>query len=132
MDAKTRIEQELSQTAARLRHLGDAVAVEEVPDGIGGSLMDLLDEAAALARRELLFAERGRLVERATRLAEALDRVRTGRYGVCEDCDEPIAPARLRAIPEARTCVRCQDRRERRARPREEARALFASAEDEL
>jgi RNA polymerase-binding transcription factor DksA len=32
------------------------------------------------------------------------------------ECEEPIAPARLRALPEVLTCVRCQDRIERLGR----------------
>ena len=59
------------------------------------------------------FATRSLLVERANKLAEALDRLRGGEYGLCEECEEPIAPARLRALPEVTTCVRCQDRLER-------------------
>ncbi len=39
----------------------------------------------------------------------ALERVKGGNYGVCESCGEPIAPARLKAIPWARYCVRCQE-----------------------
>ncbi|MGH9407399.1 MAG: TraR/DksA family transcriptional regulator [Terriglobia bacterium] len=39
----------------------------------------------------------------------ALERVAVGRYGVCEGCSEEIAPARLKAIPWARYCVRCQE-----------------------
>jgi DnaK suppressor protein len=63
--------------------------------------------------REMSFATRSLLVERANKLAEALDRLRGGEYGLCEECEEPIAPARLRALPEVTTCVRCQDRLER-------------------
>ncbi|MBA4090956.1 MAG: hypothetical protein C0494_10220 [Sphingobium sp.] len=32
----------------------------------------------------------------------------------CEDCGEPIPQARRRALPGARTCVACQDRRDKR------------------
>ena len=63
--------------------------------------------------REMNFATRSLLVERANKLAEALERLRGGEYGVCEECGEAIAPARLRAMPEVTTCVRCQDRLER-------------------
>jgi len=31
----------------------------------------------------------------------------------CEDCDEPIAPARRLAIQGVRLCVACQERRDR-------------------
>ncbi len=39
----------------------------------------------------------------------ALERVAGGHYGVCEGCSEDISPARLKAIPWARYCVRCQE-----------------------
>ena len=39
----------------------------------------------------------------------ALERVAGGHYGVCEGCSEEIAPPRLKAIPWARYCVRCQE-----------------------
>jgi DnaK suppressor protein len=38
----------------------------------------------------------------------------TGEYGVCAECGTAISPTRLRAIPDATTCVACQERLERR------------------
>jgi DnaK suppressor protein len=40
---------------------------------------------------------------------EALDRVRSGDYGICLGCEQPIPPKRLRALPWARYCVPCQE-----------------------
>ncbi len=40
---------------------------------------------------------------------EALDRLRSGEYGICLGCEEPIPAKRLRAIPWARLCVSCQE-----------------------
>ena len=31
-----------------------------------------------------------------------------GRYGICQDCEETIAPARLKVMPFTTRCVRCQ------------------------
>ena len=42
----------------------------------------------------------------------ALKRIDSGGYGRCEECGEPIAKARLEAIPYAVRCVRCASRRE--------------------
>ncbi|HEU4686108.1 MAG TPA: TraR/DksA C4-type zinc finger protein [Nitrospira sp.] len=42
-------------------------------------------------------------------LDEALRRLDEGTYGICEDCDAPISPGRLRALPFARRCVACQE-----------------------
>lgn len=38
----------------------------------------------------------------------ALQRIETSEYGVCESCEKPIAESRLRALPWASRCVRCQ------------------------
>ena len=40
---------------------------------------------------------------------EALDRLRSGDYGVCQACEEPIPAKRLRALPWARYCITCQE-----------------------
>jgi RNA polymerase-binding transcription factor DksA len=45
-------------------------------------------------------------------IEDALRRLRAGSYGRCVDCESPIAPARLRALPFAETCVRCQESRD--------------------
>jgi RNA polymerase-binding transcription factor len=39
---------------------------------------------------------------------QALDDLEAGRYGTCQECGEPIAKARLRALPFATRCVACQ------------------------
>jgi|YNPBryantNP2012_1023418.scaffolds.fasta_scaffold26526_2 RNA polymerase-binding protein DksA len=38
----------------------------------------------------------------------ALNRIERGGYGICDMCGEPIAPARLEAIPYATLCIKCQ------------------------
>lgn len=117
-DIRRALQEQLAHTVDRLKGLGGAVAFEEDP---GAREDEGQGEAAGDAgriseEREMTFAVRGLLVERANRLAEALERLRSGEYGVCEVCGEAISPARLRAIPEVTTCVRCQDAEERRAR----------------
>ncbi|MDP3856926.1 MAG: TraR/DksA family transcriptional regulator [Stagnimonas sp.] len=41
---------------------------------------------------------------------KALGHIDAGDYGYCEVCDSEIAPARLAALPDATTCVRCAER----------------------
>ena len=43
---------------------------------------------------------------------QALERIRTRRYGICEECDGVIAKKRLEAIPFAPTCIRCAEKLE--------------------
>jgi DnaK suppressor protein len=44
---------------------------------------------------------------------EALARVEAGSYGKCGDCDQPIAKARLQAIPYTPFCIDCARAQER-------------------
>ena len=118
MDIRQRLEQELRTAAARLRHMAGGAALEELlgPTGEHWSYADEVDEIQANERREIGFATRELLVERVNALAAALDRLNDGEYGPCVECGEDIAPARLHALPEVQTCVRCQDRIERYGR----------------
>ena len=43
-------------------------------------------------------------------IEEALYRMEKGTYGICRDCGDPIAPARLEAIPWTRVCISCKQK----------------------
>src|SRR5829696_9479725 len=43
-------------------------------------------------------------------IEEALFRMEKGTYGICRDCGEEIAPARLNAIPWTRVCISCKEK----------------------
>jgi len=45
-------------------------------------------------------------------IEEALDRIKDGSYGLCENCRKKIPKERLRAIPYARLCVDCKMKEE--------------------
>jgi RNA polymerase-binding protein DksA len=117
-DIRKRLDHNLAAALLRLRQIGVAVAVEKLPGASGDNsrFADEVDEIQASEDREISFATRERLVERVNRLSAALDRLNDGEYGVCMECAERISPARLHAVPEVQTCVRCQDRIERFAR----------------
>ena len=77
------------------------------------SAADPFDQIQASAERDLLVGllnHDARLREDVRRAFELLEK---GSYGRCEDCEGSIAPARLKAIPWARRCVRCQELRDR-------------------
>jgi DnaK suppressor protein len=50
------------------------------------------------------------------RTERALAKLDEGTYGICDSCGEPIAPARLEAMPDVALCVACAAA-ERRDRP---------------
>ena len=127
---RKRLEQDLRIAVGRLRQAGGAAALEDLLGTTGEhwAYADEVDEIQANERREIGFATRELLVERVNRIIQALDRLDSGGYGVCVECNEAIAPARLRAMPEVTTCVRCQDRLERMSR---QLQTVEADAEDE-
>src|SRR5512140_2266627 len=43
-------------------------------------------------------------------IEEALVRIEKGTYGICRDCGEPSAAARLDAIPWTRVCKGCKEK----------------------
>jgi RNA polymerase-binding transcription factor len=43
-------------------------------------------------------------------IEEALSRIDKSTYGVCRDCGESIAEARLNAIPWTRVCIACKEK----------------------
>ena len=45
-------------------------------------------------------------------IEDALTRIRFEKFGVCEECGEPITRARLEAVPWARRCLSCKGRQE--------------------
>ncbi|WP_198954790.1 TraR/DksA C4-type zinc finger protein [Kineosporia sp. R_H_3] len=65
-------------------------------------------EGATIAfEREQVTALLDRARSSRAAIEQALARVDDGRYGTCERCGGPIAPARLEARPEATTCIAC-------------------------
>ena len=73
-----------------------------------GKSTDQLEDAQAEVDSGLAVCviNEGRKVQNAVRFA--LDRMRSGEYGTCEWCDEPIHSKRLSAVPWATRCARCQ------------------------
>ncbi len=62
------------------------------------------------SHEEWLFLNRNNLEKSLLReVEEALLRSREGTYGICQECEEPISPKRLQALPWAKFCVRCQE-----------------------
>ena len=43
----------------------------------------------------------------------ALGKIKEGNFGVCEGCKDEINPKRIEAIPWAKYCVECQEKKEK-------------------
>jgi RNA polymerase-binding transcription factor DksA len=96
---KERLEKEL-QEAEQEQKLVDK-RLEHRPDlGPGEGSPGAQSWEMALMRKEEVAA-------RIEALQEALDRVRDGAYGRCEQCGAQIQPERLEILPTTTFCVRC-------------------------
>jgi len=104
----------LDSIEARLHRETEALSTE-----VDGG--DFIDVAQGLEHQEQEQLIASRLMKQARRLRVALTRLDIGEYGVCSECGARIPPKRLLAVPDAATCVACQDRLEHNTRSRQEA-----------
>ena len=73
---------------------------------------DPADTTQHMIEREMASRRLNQNTSLVRELRAALDRVEEGSYGLCIDCDDPIAARRLAAAPWAARCLRCQERLE--------------------
>ena len=50
------------------------------------------------------------------RIDAALRKIQEDSYGVCESCNKPISLKRLKAVPYAELCLKCQEDQEKKPR----------------
>ena len=86
---------------------------DETYSAIAGPVVDTADEAVADLLSDLDNAETSRDLNELREIEAAQARLDAGDYGQCEDCGLEIALARLRAVPGASRCVKCQNVHER-------------------
>jgi len=91
----------LEREFADLAEAAGAAGTDDEHDPEGATLAFERQHAAAL-----LDAAR----EQRAAIDAALQRLETGRYGICERCGQPIGEERLAARPTAATCIRCAAR----------------------
>ena len=91
-----------------MAHLADhrqEMVADRVPDdSYGLASWTLIEDMTAdtLEREHRLLGE----------VEAALERLEEGEFGICQGCGEPIPPRRLEALPWARFCVSCAERRQ--------------------
>lgn len=100
----------------RLRELGvriyDIEAALEAPHSADWSEMAIEREDEEVMQRLGASGEAEIL-----RIRAALARIAAGTYGMCLGCGEPIAEARLAAVPSAPLCQRCASGQTARVAP---------------
>ena len=72
------------------------------------------DKATVRLLNDLALEAAGHTAGMLRSVRHALAKFDDGRYGECEECGNPIGFSRLQARPEARLCIGCQTRAEKR------------------
>lgn len=100
-------------------------ALEAERDELRGQLADLgfgsitgdhydpnfADSSQVTAERGEAEALSARLRDTLADVERALGKLEAGTFGACEECGQPIAEARLEAMPTARRCMSCASKR---------------------
>jgi DnaK suppressor protein len=71
-------------------------------------IQDMADAASNAYNADILMSLSDNDLTLLKEIDGALDKLASGSYGVCEDCEEPITEKRLEANPVARYCISCQ------------------------
>jgi len=100
-------------------HLKSAAPLDAVKAICINPVADPADMTREAADREVSIELLDRDSALVRLLRPAIARIQDGSYGICLECEEEIAPRRLKAIPWAELCIRCQERAENVAAPRQ-------------
>jgi len=74
---------------------------------------DPTDRASLESDRNFELRIRDRERKLILKIREAIERIEDGTFGVCENCEEEIGEARLRARPVTTLCIDCKTEQER-------------------
>ena len=67
-------------------------------------------EADEVEQYESQIAIEHSLETKLKKVNEALDKIASGKYGLCENCRQAIDPERLKVVPEAKLCMSCENK----------------------
>jgi len=84
---------------------------EEIPS-YQDEVRDSEEQSVTDFAQEMDFALMEMKAQTLIRIDEALLKVDQGTYGSCDECEQDIAEARLKAVPFALLCRECQEREE--------------------
>lgn len=87
---------------------------KEASGDISGYSFHMADVATDNYDREFSLGLASNEREALYEIDDALKRIDEGTFGICETCKGLIAKNRLKAVPSARLCLKCQEKREKK------------------
>ena len=92
--------------------LMEAEKTKNTVKGTEESSSDPMDQASDQLERDFLLRLRDRESKLMVKIKEALEKIESGTFGVCEECGQQISLKRLRARPMATLCIDCKHEQE--------------------
>ena len=115
MDQQTadRLRERLETERGEVRRQLDDLGARRDAEGIEDPELDegFADAGQAAAERANLLTLVRSLRDTLHDVEQALARMDSGTYGLCERCGQPIGDERLEALPAARLCMNCKRQR---------------------
>lgn len=66
------------------------------------------EEATETLELEKRLTLENRIRQELSKVEHALEKIKNGTYGICDNCGKPIDPERLEALPQATVCMNCK------------------------
>lgn len=100
-----------------IKHISDDTlkkSQKEASGDISGYTYHMADIATDTYDREFSLGLASNDRQSLYELDDALKKIEEGTFGICEDCKVLISRTRLKAVPYARLCLKCQEKKEKR------------------
>src|SRR5213593_4245441 len=110
MDTAGYKESLLKKRAEILAAGGGVKPLQETMGDVNSRQGDLADQASGNNEVHIQLKLKKTDAKILQAIEEALFRMEKGTYGICRDCGDAIAPARLQAIPWTRVCIACKQK----------------------
>lgn len=91
--------EELNERLGRItddvKHVGEPPEKDSEEQAVQAENDEVLDFLGNRARSEI------------AQIKDAIARIDSGHYGICQSCGEPISEGRLKALPYSDLCIKC-------------------------
>ena len=117
LDFKKLLLKKKEEVNAEIKHISEDTLKKSQKDASGdisGYTYHMADVATDNYDREFSLGLASKDRKSLYELEDALKRIEDGTFGVCLDCGNLIAKTRLKVVPQARLCIKCQEKREKK------------------
>lgn len=116
---KQQLEVQRKQIADGIDHITNDnlnMSQRDASGDLSGYTFHMADVATDNFDREFSLEMAGTEQQLLNKIDEALKKIQEGIYGNCDNCEATISMERLKAVPYAKLCIKCQEEEEKKAK----------------